>query len=189
MSIKTTISCSAAVVALAFSGTCLAQSGQQSGDNAGGLHTATSTGAMKTTSAATGAPKVSAADEQFIKNATNGGIMEVEMGKMAAKNATNADVKNFGNRMVTDHSRANAQLKSIAAKKGFELSSKPAKQTWQSDKAYMQMMVQDHQKDVAEFQKEAKNTTDPDLKQFASSTAKVIQGHLAMAKQINSKLK
>ena len=128
-------------------------------------------------------------DRTFMKKAAKGGEMEVAMGKMAAQKATNADVKSFGDRMVTDHSKANEQLKSIAEKKGVKLPTKAMSEKWTSDKAYIDMMVKDHQKDLAEFQKEASETNDADLKQFADETAKVVQQHLDLAKKTQGKLR
>jgi len=90
--------------------------------------------------------------------------------------------------MVTDHSKANDQLKSIAAQKGVKLPSKKPSEKWSSDKGYMDMMVKDHEKDLAEFQEEANTGTDPDLKKFAEETAKVIQEHLDLAKRTQGKL-
>lgn len=148
--------------------------------------------ALAATAKATPAGKpaaLSAADKTFMTNAAKGGMMEVEWGKRAAQNAQNADVKNFGNRMVTDHSKANNELMALAGKKGVKLKSEKVKGKWTSDKDYMAMMVQDHEKDVAEFQNEAKSGTDPDVKKWAGDTAKIIQGHLKMAKSTQAKLK
>ena len=64
---------------------------------------------------------LSAKDKTFMKKAVKGGTMEVAMGKLAEQNGQNEDVKSFGKRMVTDHSKANDELKSIAAKKGVKL--------------------------------------------------------------------
>src|SRR5207247_8823982 len=131
---------------------------------------------------------LSAKDKTFMKKAAKGGTMEVAMGKLAAQSAQSDDVKSFGKRMVTDHSKANDELKSIAAKKGVKLPSKEPSEKWSSDKAYMDMMVKDHEKDLAEFQEEANRGTDPDVKKFAEDTAKVVQEHLDLAKQTQSKL-
>jgi putative membrane protein len=90
--------------------------------------------------------------------------------------------------MVTDHSKANDELKSIAEKKGVKLASKEPSEKWSSDKAYMDMMVKDHEKDLAEFKDEANNGSDPDVKKFADDTAKMVQEHLDLAKQTQSKL-
>jgi putative membrane protein len=129
-----------------------------------------------------------AKDKTFMRKAAKGGMMEVAMGKLAAQNAQSDDVKSFGKRMVTDHSKANDELKSIAAKKGVKLPSKEPTEKWGSDKAYMDMMVKDHEKDLAEFQEEANTGTDPDVKKFAEDTAKVVREHLDLAKETQSKL-
>lgn len=131
---------------------------------------------------------LSASDRAFMKAAAKGGELEVAMGKVAAQNATNADVKSFGERMVTDHSKANEELKSIAEKKGVTLPTKKPTEKWTSDKAYIESMVKDHEKDLAEFQKEASETNDPDLKQFAEQTSKLVQEHLDLAKNTQGKL-
>jgi putative membrane protein len=131
---------------------------------------------------------LSAKDKTFIKKAAKGGMMEVAMGKLAEQNGKSEDVKSFGKRMVTDHSKANDELKSIAEKKGVKLPSKEPTEKWSSDKAYMDMMVKDHEKDLAEFQDEASNGSDPDVKKFAEDTARVIQEHFDLAKETQSKL-
>ncbi len=143
---------------------------------------------------------VSVKDKTFMKKAARGGMMEVAMGKLAEQNGQSDDVKSFGKhgqsddvksfgkRMVIDHSKANDELKSIAAKKGVKLPSKEPTEKWSSDKAYINIMVKDHEKDLAEFQEEANNGSDPDVKKFAEDTAKVVQEHLDLAKQTQSKL-
>src|SRR6476646_4351372 len=128
-------------------------------------------------------------DKTFMKKAAKGGMMEVTMGKVAEQNAQSDDVKSCGKRMVTDHSKANDELKSIASKKGFELPSKEHAGKWTSDKAYIDMMVKDHEKDLAEFKEEANSGSDPDVKKFADDTSKVIQEHLDLVKEIQGKLK
>src|SRR5438477_9990895 len=131
----------------------------------------------------------SAKDKTFMKKAAKGGMMEVAMGKLAEKNGQSDDVKSFGKRMVTDHTKANDELKSIASQKGVQLPAKEPKLKWTSDKAYIDMMVKDHEKDLAEFKEEASSGSDPDVKKFADDTAKVVQEHLDLAKEIQGKLK
>jgi len=128
-------------------------------------------------------------DKTFMKKAAKGGMMEVAMGQLAEQKAQSDDVKSFGKRMVTDHSKANDELKSIASKKGFQLPTKEHTAKWTSDKAYMDMMVQDHEKDLAEFKEQASSGSDPDLKKFADDTAKMVQEHLDLAKETQGKLK
>src|SRR5260370_35874547 len=128
-----------------------------------GVVTAQNTPAGKSSS-------VSEKDKTFMKKAAKGGTMEVAMGKLAEQNGQSEDVKSFGKRMVTDHSKANDELKSIASKKGVQLPSKEPTTKWSSDKAYMDAMVKDHEKDLAEFQEEAKTGSDPAEKKFSMDT-------------------
>jgi len=135
------------------------------------------------------ASKLSAADKAFMMNAAKGGMMEVEWGKLAAQNGQNADVKKFGNRMVTDHSKANSELMALAKEEGVSLPAAKSPGKWKSDKDYMDTMVKDHQADLAEFQKEAQSGTDPDVKAFAAKGAKMVSAHLKLAQETQSKLK
>src|SRR5438874_13082666 len=137
---------------------------------------------------ATKSSSLSVKDKTFMKKAEKGGMMEVAMGNLAAQNGQSDDVKSFGKRMVTDHSKANNELKSIASQKGVTLPGKEPTLKWDSDKVYVNMMVKDHEKDLAEFQEEAKTGSDPEVKKFAEDTAKVVQEHLELAKEIQSKL-
>jgi putative membrane protein len=132
---------------------------------------------------------LSAKDKMFMKKAAKGGMMEVALGKLAEQNGQSDDVKSFGKRMVADHGKANDELKSIASKKGVQLPSKEHTGKWTSDKAYIDMMVKDHEKDLAEFKEEASTGSDPDVKKFADDTSKVIQEHLDLAKETQGKLK
>lgn len=137
--------------------------------------------------------ELSAKDKAFMKEAAQGGMMEVEMGKMAQQKGKSDDVKKIGSRMVADHTKANNELMAIAKKKGVDLSKEKAKSHSMSDanfdKDYINMMVKDHEKDLAAFQAEAKNGTDADVKAFASKTSGVIQKHLEMVKAAQAKLK
>jgi putative membrane protein len=136
-----------------------------------------------------GGSSLSEKDKTFMKKAAKGGTMEVAMGQVAEQKAQSEDVKSFGKRMVADHGKANDELKSIASKKGFQLPTKEHTVKWTSDKAYMDAMVKDHEKDLAEFKEEASNGSDPDVKKFADDTAKMVQEHLDLAKETQGKLK
>src|SRR6059058_3378965 len=139
--------------------------------------------------AAKAGSKLSAADKSFIMNAAKGGMMEVEWGKLAAQNAQNADVKKFGNKMVTEHGKANSELMALAKEEGVSLPGAKSPGKWKSDKEYIDMMVKDHQNDLAEFQKEAQSGTDPDVKAFAAKGAKMVSTHLRLAQETQGKLK
>jgi putative membrane protein len=177
---------SIAVGSVCFVGTAAAQNPRQHGAlNSGARLAATPAAAGK---ARTGSA-LSAKDKSFMMKAAKGGMMEVQWGKMAAQNGKSADVKKFGNRMVTDHSKANSELMGLANEEGVTLPAEKAGGKWKSDKDYMDMMVKDHEGDLAEFQDEAKNGSDPDLKKFADKYSKVVQKHLDLAKETQGKLK
>jgi putative membrane protein len=131
----------------------------------------------------------SAKDKMFMKKAAKGGMMEVAMGNLAEQKGQSDDVKSFGKRMVADHSKANDELKKIAAQKSVKLPAKEPTVSWSSDKAYIDAMVKDHEKDLAEFKEEASSGSDADVKKFAEDTAKMVQEHLDLAKETQSKLK
>ena len=132
-------------------------------------------------------------DKEFMKDAAKDGMMEVEMGKMGQKQAKNAEVKKFATRMVTDHSKANTQLKALAKKKGVTLEEAAHKMDKMDDatfdKDYMDQMVKDHEKDVKEFEEIAKDGSDADVKAWANKTLPTLKKHLELAKQIQGKLK
>jgi putative membrane protein len=147
------------------------------------------------------AGSLSAEEKSFINEAAIGGLAEVEMGRVATKNAKSPDVKNFGQRMIDDHTKVNQELTQLASSKGItppkELDAKNratmeslSKLTGaQFDKEYMSHMVADHEKDVAAFQKQASQAKDPELKAFASKTLPTLEEHLQLAKSIDAKVK
>ena len=140
-------------------------------------------------------------DKTFMMKAAEGGMAEVQMGQLAQQNGQSQAVKDFGKRMVDDHTKANDQLKQVATQQGVtlptDLNSKDkaeydrmSKMNGESfDKAYSKMMVSDHKKDVAEFKHEASAGSDPQVKSFASETLPTLQDHLKMAEQMNSSVK
>src|SRR4051794_36907763 len=136
---------------------------------------------------------LTAKDKSFMNDAAMGGMMEVEMGKMAQQKGKSAEVKKIGGTMVADHSKANNELMGIAKKKGVDLSKvKPKSHSMGDanfDKDYINMMVKDHEKDLAAFQAEAKDGSDADVKAFASKTSAVIKKHLDMVKAAQAKIK
>lgn len=137
---------------------------------------------------------------EFMNEVALGGMAEVELGKLAQEKAIHQRVKNFGEMMVNDHSAANSDLKAIAQQKNVTLPSDMGKhkdhyddlskkQGADFDKAYMKMMVDDHQDNIDAFEKIAENGTDPDVKTFASQKLPTLRKHLDSAKAINKILK
>ena len=133
-----------------------------------------------------------AMDMKFAHDAAAGGMAEVKLGQLAAQKGSSDFVKQFGQKMVDDHSKANDQLKSIAAQanvtlpadidaKDQALYDRLSKLNGTAfDNAYLSAMLKDHRKDVSEFQREAQSGQNADIRNFASQTLPVIQGHLQM---------
>jgi putative membrane protein len=139
-------------------------------------------------------------DIDFAKKAAGDGMAEVKLGELAQQQAESEQVKQFGQRMVDDHSKANDKLKSIAEQKGIDLPQDlPAKaqQTHDDllqksghefDQVYMDMMVEDHHKAIDLFQQEAKSGKDADLQTFADETLPTLQEHLQVAQQAQERV-
>jgi len=145
--------------------------------------------------------KLSGDDANFVKEAAQGGLMEVQLGKLAQEKAGNEKVKEFGKRMEQDHSKANDELKKIASDKDIQLSNeldkkhqgKVDKLTKLSgadfDKQYMDAMVGDHKEDIKKFQHVADKGKDADLKKFANQTLPTLKEHLQLAESAAQQVK
>ncbi|RFS18879.1 DUF4142 domain-containing protein [Chitinophaga silvatica] len=138
---------------------------------------------------------------QFAVEAATGSMMEVAFGKLAQEKATNERVKAFGAMMVNDHSRLEDEIKSIASKKNITLPADLSEETKKHmeelgkksgkdfDKSYIDMMVDDHEKDVKAFEKASEDLTDVDLKAWAGNTLPTLKMHLDSAKAVKEALK
>ena len=139
---------------------------------------------------------MSSKDHEFVMEAAMGGLMEVELGRVAAQKGASDAVKQFGQRMVDDHSKVNEELMTLATSKGMTLptaldekhraqvTKMSALSGAEFDRAYGKMMLSDHNKDVKEFEKQSMKATDPDLKAFAAKNLPALQEHLQMAKTL-----
>jgi len=144
----------------------------------------------------TGMANMAAQDRNFLMEAAMGGMMEVELGRLAAQQGMNDAVKQFGQRMVDDHSKANQELMSLAQSKGITLPTTIDEKHQKDmtklqglsgadfDREYTKMMLSDHRKDVSEFEKQSTKGMDADLKAFASKTLPTLQEHLQMAEAL-----
>jgi putative membrane protein len=129
-------------------------------------------------------------DASFYKNAAEGGIFEVEAGKLAQDKGNSQKVKDFGAMMVTDHSAANDKLKSLAASKDVSLPSSSSVGQMATkgklevlsgdtfDKSYIKSQVKAHQQTIALFKKESATGQDPEAKAFAKATLPTLRSHL-----------
>lgn len=136
-------------------------------------------------------------DQAFVTKAMEGGMAEVELGKLAADKSQSQDVKQFAQKMVNDHSQMGDKwFKPVAKEIGVSEPKGPSKKDkklieklqglsgQQFDTEYIQAMVKDHKEDLKEFQNEAQAAQDPNVKQIAEQGTKVVSQHLQMIEQI-----
>ena len=159
----------------------------------------------RTARGAASPPAVSAKSQSaplasFAREAADGGMSEVELGRLAVERGTNPAVKAFGQRMVDDHSKANVELQTIAAQAGVSLpgqvdakeKSAYAKLSALSgtafDRAYIDDMVKDHRADIAAFEKASRASGDSPFKKFAADELPTLREHLKMAETARASL-
>ncbi len=171
-------------VVLLCGGIAFAQSNSNMNSGQSGSMSATSSG------------QASRADKMFARKALEGGMAEVQLGQLAAQKGGSDDVKQFGQKMVDDHTKLGDQLKPIAQQIGVNppaglsgkdqalLTKLQGESGDQFDKTYIKAMVKDHRMDLKEFSKEAQSGKDSSLKDAASQGAQVIQQHLQLAEQM-----
>jgi len=135
-------------------------------------------------------------DQKFLMDAAMGGLMEVELGRWAVQKGTSPEVKQFGQKMVDDHSKVNTELTQLATSKGVTLPTQMDEKHQREvtkitrlngaefDRAYSKFMLNDHEKDVKEFEKQSTDATDADLKAFAGKTLPTLQEHLQMVRAL-----
>ncbi len=162
----------------------------------------TSSATATTTGSAAGTITNLPGDEkEFIVKAGIAGLAEVQQGNLALQKAQSADVRQYAQRMVTEHSTSNNELSQLATAKGLALAAeldgehKSALEHLAGlsgadfDKAYMQHMISDHEKAIGDFTKAATTATDADIKGWAQKTLPALQQHLQLAREISAKLK
>lgn len=159
------------------------------------------TGAASPAMSPAGSPvALTSSEKEFMTNAARGGMLEVQMGRLAADKATSPEVKQFGERMVTDHGQLGQKLQQLASNLNLtpEQQLSPEQQNAVSrlqnlsgkafDREYIKAMVADHVKDISEFQRAANQASNADIKQFASEALPMLQEHLKLAREIAGKL-
>jgi putative membrane protein len=139
-------------------------------------------------------------DEGFVREAATGGKIEVELGRYASRNAADPQVKKFGERMVADHGKANAELERIAERESIVMPTDAAVaddplvkeltalKGADFDRKYMKAMVEDHEEDVAQFREMSQSAATPSVKTFAQKTLPTLQEHLKLAKEIAARV-
>jgi putative membrane protein len=141
-----------------------------------------------------------AAEDKFLKEAADHNLAEVQLGKLASERAQSDDVKKFAKRMVDDHQKAYDEVKQLAQSKNVQVPSEVSAakkkehdrlarmQGAEFDRAYMQMMVREHNHDVKTFQDKSKNAKDADVKNWVGQTLPTLQDHQQMAKDVANQM-
>jgi putative membrane protein len=135
-------------------------------------------------------------DAAFFKHAAEGGIAEIEAGKLAQDKSNNPKVKDFGAMMVKDHGAANQKLADVAASKQITLPTTSSVGQMASkaklevltgdtfDKSYIKGQIKAHEQTIALFRKEIASGQDPEAKAFATATMPTVKAHLKSIKAI-----
>lgn len=138
--------------------------------------------------------------QQFLTEMAQGNIAEIELGQLAQQKASNPAVRDFATRMVRDHTTLNNQLKQAASQLQVTLPTNvTAQQSEQKrklegmsgkafDRAYMEIMLSDHQTDIKNVQQEAENAQNPQIKMLAEKTLPILEDHLRIAENDAGKL-
>jgi putative membrane protein len=135
-------------------------------------------------------------DLPFLREAGGANLMEVTLGRVAQSRASDTRVRDFGGRMVTDHSNLQQQLTTFTTKYGIGFT--PGLSTEQQrdinrlqslsgsefDREYITMMVQNHQKDVDKFEDQSRDADSPRVRELAMQSLPVLQQHLSMAQRV-----
>jgi len=143
---------------------------------------------------------LTSSEKEFMANAARGGMMEVQLGNLAAQKASSNDVKQFGERLATDHSQLGQKLQQLASNLNLTL---PQELTTEQqaavsrleklsgkafDHEFLKTMINDHVKDISEFERAASQATNADIKQFVSEALPTLKDHLKMARELAGKL-
>ena len=131
-------------------------------------------------------------DEFFMVEAAQNNLAEIAAGELAVERGGDA-VKQYGQRMIDDHTRAQNELMSLAERKGVKLPARPDEQHMvfsahlrelagaEFDREFIGHMHGDHAKVVTMFEDKAKNAQDPELRAWAAKMVPILQEHLRLA--------
>ncbi len=157
--------------------------------------------ANDTTTSAKTMISVDQTTSDFMVKVADVGMTEVKLGGIAQDKGSNKRVKDFGEMMTKDHSKAGGELKDLARQKNVTLPSTIGedhqkkiddlnKKTGKDfDRAYIDAMVDGHQSAVSDFEKASNNTKDPDVKAWVDKTLPTLRMHLDSAKAIKKAIR
>jgi putative membrane protein len=133
-------------------------------------------------------------DADFLRNAASASMLEVLLGSHAAQHAVDPAVRQFGERTMRDHERANGQLESLAQELGVRVPEtlEPAQRQLLADltllegadfdRGYMDAMVREHEQDVQAFRQQAEG--DSPVDRWAARALPTLEEHLVLAREV-----
>ncbi len=142
--------------------------------------------------------KLNSADEKFIQEEAAAGVALVKLAELGAKRASRADVKDFAGMIVADHTKANAELATLAGSKSVELSSEvdskhadtydelETENEKDFDKEFLSVIVSGHKKCVKNFEDAAEDAEDSEVKLWAAKMLPALKSHLQKAEELSS---
>lgn len=172
--------------------------GTSGGQTTPGVRRGTASGDPDVNQGGDGTDSAAMKDKIFLRKAAQGGLAEVKLGELASEKAGSDDVKQFGKRMVTDHTRLNEMMKPIADEMGVMVPTKLNKMDQAEydklsgmsgdafDKEYLAYMTRDHHQDIKEFEAESEHGGDPTLKETAATGLRVIARHARMVEKLDA---
>ena len=140
------------------------------------------------------------ADTAFVREVRTDNLLEIRAGTLAAKRSTNAAVKQFAQRMVSDHTTMGNEWTSLASR--LRLGTTSALNAGQQqllsrlstvsaadfDREYMSYSVQDHQTNIATFQRLGPSAQSTEVRALAAKGLPILEQHLTMAQQVASQV-
>lgn len=139
---------------------------------------------------------LSSRDRNFVMQAAQTGMLEVQLGRLAVQRGSSPGVKQYGQEMVEEHTQKNQELMQLAMQKGQEVPTEMSSQNkaltdrlsrlsgTSFDAAYKQAMIDSHNQAIALFQAQSQQGQDPELKAWAAQTLPNLQAHLQMVNQM-----
>ncbi|HEY8957676.1 DUF4142 domain-containing protein [Chitinophaga sp.] len=139
-------------------------------------------------------------DADFLVEAASGGMTEVQLGQLARDNSMNREIKAFGELVIKDQTESREKLKNLAQSKNIVLPGEISnhqqrikerlgkKKGEEFDRAYISLMIDEHRKDIREFERAAKNAADPEIRAFAIDRLPVLNAHLDSARNLQKKM-
>jgi putative membrane protein len=173
-------------------------SGSQTGTTATGGTYGSERAATSSSSTMTGSARLSWSDRRFVTKAADGGHDEIQLAQLAAQRATNAEVRSFAQKLVDDHTKVNSELMTIASQKNVKVDKdddkdraykRLSKKTGSEfDQEFVEHMIDEHEKDIKQFEKAASDAKDADVRAFASKHVADLRSHLQQAQGLRQSL-